>query len=154
MILSGALEQKVSKLATVAGFHLLNIQQTSTKGPTKITVVIDRETAFSIDDCGEFSRKVAALLDEQESLNQRYVLEVTSPGADAPLKEVFQYRKNIGRQLKVLLTDGTEKQGILKSVTDLQLVIDSIPKKKSEISVSEHIDFVSIKKAQVVLSFK
>lgn len=70
----------------------------------RIMVVIDGDEGVSLKDCIEVSRKVEHNLDREE---QDFSLEVSSPGATEPLLHARQYRKNIGRKLKVKLENET-----------------------------------------------
>jgi len=85
------------------------------------------------------------------------VLEVSSPGLEHPLKLNRQYKKNIGRQVKVTLQDDNQKTGELLSVDDTYILIGEIIKekgsKKAEIQEVK-IPFSDIKKTNVLVSFK
>ena len=61
---------------------------------------------ITIDDCANLNRELSKELDEITlSLQDSYLLEVSTPGLDQPLKLKRQYKKNIGRRLKVKLAD-------------------------------------------------
>ena len=51
-----------------------------------IRIFIDKENGVTLDDCGKFSRALSALLDVEDPIPTAYVLEVSSPGLDRPLK--------------------------------------------------------------------
>ena len=64
----------------------------------KISIVLDGDNGVSLQDCIDVSRAVEADLDREE---QDFSLEVASAGLSSPLKFVRQYKKNLGRNLKV-----------------------------------------------------
>jgi ribosome maturation factor RimP len=67
-----------------------------------LRAIADRKTAgVSIDDCVTLTRQIQHLITEKNLLNEDYGLEVSSPGLDYPLREDWQFTKNIGRLLKV-----------------------------------------------------
>ncbi len=67
-----------------------------------LRAIADRRTAgVSIDDCVTLTRQIQHLISEKNLLNEDYRLEVSSPGLDYPLRENWQFVKNIGRLLKV-----------------------------------------------------
>ncbi|MDP8228041.1 MAG: hypothetical protein P9M15_01150 [Candidatus Electryoneaceae bacterium] len=67
-----------------------------------IQVFIDREEGhISIDDCTGLTRSVQNSLDLEDSTPPNYRLEVSSPGTDWPLTELWQFRKNIGRTIRL-----------------------------------------------------
>ena len=53
-----------------------------------------------------------------------FSLEVSSPGIDEPLVLNRQYVKNVGRKVEVTFLDETIKEGILKTVTDKDILIE------------------------------
>jgi ribosome maturation factor RimP len=86
---------------------------------------------------------------------EKYTLEVSSPGVDYPLKSERMYRKNIGRNLKVIQNDGSEIKGILESIDAEQItIIEDKKRKKSEAIVPVSIRLINIKESEVIVSFK
>src|SRR5688572_11230920 len=68
----------------------------------KIIVTLDGDNGVTLQDCIDISRAIEHNLDREE---QDFSLEVASAGVSAPLKLKRQYRKNIGRTLKVRTAD-------------------------------------------------
>ena len=64
----------------------------------KIVIILDGDYGVNLQDCIDISRAVEHNLDREE---QDFSLEVASAGVSSPLKMVRQYKKNIGRTLKV-----------------------------------------------------
>lgn len=126
----------------------------SSRNLSKITVVIDGDQGVTIDDCGNLSRELSARLDEMDFGTGHYVLEVTTPGLDHPLKLRRQYVKNTGRQLKVHRRDKTLVSGKLVRTDDqgivlLQEVKEGKNRQEKEVAVA----FDDIEKAFVQISF-
>lgn len=120
----------------------------------KVLVILDGDKGIGIDDCAEVSRSLSKALDETNLITGAFNLEVSTPGLDQPLKSKRQYVKNIGRNVRVRLTDKTE-EGKLTSVNDntIQLVqVVGSGKKKEEKTVE--IPFDKIDKTIVLVSFK
>lgn len=124
----------------------------------KIEVYIDNnDNPVTISECETISRFLEFYLDNDNALNHRYVLDVSSPGMDNPFKVAKQYQKNIGRVVEVVLTGGIKKEGVLKSADDEKLEIDihHPPKKKHlkpEIT-TELIQFAEIKSVKKKITF-
>lgn len=125
-------------------------------GPQKVLVVVDGDQGITIDDCANISRDLAKVLDELPLLNDRYVLEVSTPGLDQPLKLKRQYKKNVGRKLRVKLQDKIV-EGQLLEATDEKIII-GIGKEtgagKEKTMQQEEIQFSEIDKSFVLVSFK
>jgi ribosome maturation factor RimP len=88
---------------------LLDIKQRGQRNTTVIEVIVDRrEGNVDLDTLAGISRAISGVLDESEGdLPGRYRLEVSSAGLDRPLEHSWQYRKNVGRLLKISFEDET-----------------------------------------------
>lgn len=115
----------------------------------RIFVDIDGDNGVNIDDCIALSRAIESQLDRE---TEDFELNVSSAGADSPLKMPRQYRRHIGRELAVVMPDGERLQGELTEADDTQFVIRTKGTKK--IAPQEHrLAYRDIKTAQVVLKF-
>lgn len=136
-------------------FFIVDIIVSADKGPTKITILLDADNGVNIDDCANLSRSVGHYLEENELIDSKYTLEVTSPGVDHPLNSVRMYKKNIGRKLKVTTSEGNEIKALLKEVSDDKVLLDKEVKKGKKIDHEPiELTFDQIKKAIVQVSFK
>ena len=115
---------------------------------------MDGDKGISIDDCATLSRTFAALLDEENSL-ENYALEVTTPGLDQPLRLKRQYVKNIGREVKIQLKDKKIERGKLVESTEDTVVIEHEVKegKQKELKKTT-FTFEEIERTLVEVSFK
>ncbi len=126
------------------------------KAGQKIVIYVDGDAGVSIEGCAEISRTLAGVLDEENLISEQYTLEVSSPGLDQPLKLKRQYKKNIGRNIKVLLQDNQLVKGKLIKVEGRQIIVHEevkTAKKKTELK-ERSIAFDDIKKTNVLASFK
>ena len=85
-----------------------------------------------------------------------FELNVASAGLDCPLKMVRQYKKNVGRSLKVETADGNTRQGELLEATDEKIVLKlDLTKKQKKEGVSDVFEclYKDIKTAKIVIKF-
>ncbi len=148
-----------SKLADLAvsclkpGQFLVDVVASS-KNLSKVTVVIDGDQGVTIDDCGQLSRDLSARLDDMGFGTGRYVLEVTTPGIDQPLKLKRQYAKSEGRSLKVHRRDKTIVTGKLIGTDEQGIRLRSeAGKGKTLTTLDVSVTFEDIEKAFVMVSF-
>jgi ribosome maturation factor RimP len=136
------------------GQYVVDISVSSKKGPKKVLILVDADQGFNIDHCAEISRHLAKELDERGLIDDSYLLEVSTPGVDFPLKMKRQYLKNVGRSLKLKLKEST-LQGKLTSVGEDQIEISEEigSGKKKEIKMHQ-VMLSDIEKAIVLVSFK
>ncbi len=124
-------------------------------GKTKFLILLDGDEGITIDDCAELSRKVAADIELDDLIEYAYVLEVSSPGLDHPIKLNRQYAKNIGRKLSLKMITGEEFKGELVDVNDASIEVlkeKKVQKKKEVEKVNVLLN--EIEKAKVLVSFK
>lgn len=134
---------------------LVEVVVSQKPGAKRVLVILDGDNGVTIDTCAEVSRKLSAALDESSLIEDRYTLEVASPGLDHPLKLKRQYFKNRGRKMKVTLKDKKIVQGKLMEVMEESVTLEEEVKEgKKVITKSRSIAFSDIEKALVMVSFK
>lgn len=123
-----------------------------------ITIEIDSYDGVSVTDCVEISKVIDANLDREV---EDFEMNVSSAGLDKPFRVIEQYKKNIGRDVKVVPIDGIVVKGELKEVTADEVMVEySIKeriegrKKKETIIKQEKINFNNIKETTIIVSFK
>lgn len=132
-VLPAHIEQQVREETARRGMILLEVKRRGERGSSILEIVVDSESGVKLDELTELSRWIGALLDEGESaLPGRYKLEVSSAGLDRPLEHVWQYRKNVGRLVKLTFDDeqGVRSTGLftLAGVADDGIVVS--PRRK------------------------
>lgn len=96
------LQERVGAL----GFELADVQRRGAGSRMRLQVRIDRpDTApgrgITVDDCAQVSRALEEWLDAEQALGSRYVLEVSSPGIERPLRKARDYERQVGRQIAI-----------------------------------------------------
>ena len=122
----------------------------------KLIIHVDGDEGISIQDCAAISRHVGFHLEEENTIEKAYNLEVSSPGVGEPLKLKRQYQKNVGRDLSVKLAGGEIKEGELLAVDEKSITIAAKVKEKGKKAqlVETSIDFDNIIETKVLISFK
>ena len=135
---------------------IVDVAVSDTPVRPKITVLADGEQGITIDQCATISRRINKRIEEEFGEEVSYVLEVSSPGLDFPLTQPQQFKRNLGRSLKLKLQDGTEKTGKLEEATEagLSLLEEVKLKGKKATYVPVQVPYADIVKANVVISFK
>lgn len=122
-----------------------------------IQLELDSDAGVTVDDLIKFSRLVEHSLDRDE---EDFELKVSSPGADQPIVHWRQYKKLIGKDLKVRSADDKVSKGTLVEVDEKGLTIEHKykerlegRKKKVEKVDALHFDHENIKESKVILAF-
>lgn len=125
--------RRVSELVdeAIAGTNVfvVEVEVRGSHGSRVVDIYVDSDEDLAIDRLAEISREVSFLLDVEDVIPGRYSLNVSSPGLDRPLRLPRQYRKNIGRSLRVHYQkpDGsgaTETVGTLRSADEDAIELD------------------------------
>tara|TARA_R110002073_G_scaffold40547_6_gene115365 strand:- start:17694 stop:18155 length:462 start_codon:yes stop_codon:yes gene_type:complete len=122
----------------------------------KIRVTVDGDDGVPLKECMRISRHVEHNLDREE---EDFSLEVSTPGATAPITNIRQYNKNIGRILEV--KTATENfEGTLTAVTETELTLEwkarePKPVGKGKVTVAKKVivNYEHIKEAKVKIIF-
>lgn len=108
-----------------AGMDIEDISITTVGRREKVVVIVDADGGVGLDAIAELSQAISAELDAREDLaSAAYVLEVTSPGVDRPLREPRHWRRAKDRLVAVQLVDGTSFQGRVKGSDETSVVLD------------------------------
>ncbi|WP_066193757.1 MULTISPECIES: ribosome maturation factor RimP [Gracilibacillus] len=119
-----------------------------------LRVYIDKDGGVDIEECGQVSERLSAVLDEVDPIKEAYFLEVSSPGVERPLKKKTDFEKNIGQHIYVKLYEPIEKQkeftGDLVAFKDDVATINYKEKTKSK---EVDVPFAKIAKARLAVTF-
>ncbi len=121
-----------------------------------IDVVLDGDNGVSVQDCMKVSRAIEHNLDREE---EDFSLTVTSAGAASPMVNPRQYKKNVGRKVKVRTSEDVY-EGNLTAANENGIVLEwktrepkPLGKGKTTVQKKKEITFSDIKEAKVILKF-
>lgn len=139
-------------LADEPGYFLVSLR---IKPTNNIKVFLDGDQGINIEKCVQFNRKLYKLIEESGMYPAGdFSLEVSSPGVDEPLKMHRQYIKNTGRDIEVVFTDDTRKEGKLIAVTESDILLEHTEGKgKKAVTQQLVIPFSNIKSTTVQVKF-
>jgi ribosome maturation factor RimP len=84
-------------------FELVDVEFVKEGSNWYLRVFIDKPGGIAIDDCQAVSEELSDKLDEVDPIKQSYILEVSSPGLDRPLKKDSDFKKYKGEEVEVKL---------------------------------------------------
>lgn len=124
-------EQKAEALALPIvegfGFELVDVEYVKEAGTWYLRLYIDKDGGITINDCEAVSRLFGEKLDEEDFIQEAYVMEVSSPGLGRPLKKEKDYQRSMGKELEIRTYRPIEKQkefyGILSAYDDNSVTI-------------------------------
>lgn len=90
-------------IAASLGLELVYVEYIKEGNAKILRFYIDKENGIDTTDCENFSRAVSALIDKEEMIEEKYYLEVSSPGICPPIRKISDYNKYKGRQAEIAL---------------------------------------------------
>ncbi len=110
------------------GYELVEVEIAGGSGRAILRVFIDKEKGITLDDCAAVSQFLGPLLDKVEIVGGSYVLEVSSPGFDRPVRKPADFVRFSGEPVKVKThfpVDGRKRfSGILKGFENGVVVVE------------------------------
>ncbi len=94
--------QKLAK-KELADYELVDVAFVKEGKHRYLRVFIDKENGVSIDDCTKVSQALNNLIDKEDPVEENYILEVSSPGIERPLKKEKDFKRFKGKLVQVKL---------------------------------------------------
>ena len=115
----GAVRPVAEKVADACGVVLWDVTWHREAGRDTLTVACDRRGGIGSDELATVAERLSRALDDADAVpgEQRYVLEVTSPGAERKLTTAGHFEVCIGRDAHVVTKDGRAIDGVVSDVT-------------------------------------
>ena len=134
------------------GFELVDTEYLSEHGRWVLRIYADGEGGITLDDCARVSREIGDLIEVKDIFQHEYVLEVSSPGLNRPLKKEKDFQRAVGKKIKVKMVDPVKDRknftGYLKAYQEWNTCIlrwtnDLVP-----------LPWQDVKKANLVYEFE
>jgi ribosome maturation factor RimP len=121
----------------------------------KVTVLLDGDKGITIDDCTAINKALYKYIEDNQIFGTKnFSLEVSSFGVDRPLQLLRQYKKNIGRNVEVVMNDGSKTEGTLTDVSENEIKIEQKTGKGNKMTTQmTTILFNQIKHTTVLITF-
>lgn len=126
--IKATVEQMVTPYLEENGFELVDVEYVKEGSNWFLRVFVDKDGGIDIDDCGRISEYLSEKLDANDPIPSAYFLEVSSPGAERPLKKAEDVSKAVGKDVFVTTyepVDGLKEfEGRLLSFDDGDMVVE------------------------------
>ncbi|PLS06552.1 ribosome maturation factor RimP [Neobacillus cucumis] len=147
-------EELAAPIFQELGLELVEIEYVKEGKSWFLRVYIDKETGVDIEDCGIVSERLSEKLDEVDPIPHNYFLEVSSPGAERPLKKAKDFEKAIGKNVFIKTyepIDGENKfEGMLVGFDGQQVVVEIKIKTRKK---SIEIPYEKVASARLAVTF-
>ena len=121
-------EALLSPIVESNGFELVDVEYVKEAGNWYLRGYIDKPGGIAINDCEVISRALSDKLDEEDFIEDSYILEVSSPGLGRPLKKEKDFQRNLGEEVEVRTFRAIDGQkeftGVLKAYDKESVTIE------------------------------
>jgi ribosome maturation factor RimP len=158
MITEQEISQMVAEKFSEEGLSHCFLVDIEMKGTKALKVYIDSAEGVSFGECKKLSRFLEEKIEAGSLMDKDYLLEVSSPGVDRPLKFLKQYPKHLGRLFELETEEGIFTAALSEVSGDKLVFEKKEPKgKKKNVAKADkelyEINFESIRSAKVLISF-
>ena len=146
----------VTPIVDEHGFELVEVEFVKEGKSWFLRVFIDKEGGIDIEECALVSEQLSEKLDniDPDPIPQAYFLEVSSPGAERPLKKEKDYEKALGEYIHISLYQAVQDEkvyeGFLESFDENQLTLRVLIKTREKQMTFERSN---IAKARLAIQF-
>ncbi|CCQ97945.1 ribosome maturation factor [[Clostridium] ultunense Esp] len=109
-------EQLVLPILEQMGLELVEVEFVEEGKNRFLRVYIDKEGGVDIEECGKVSESLSKKLDEVDPIPYAYFLEVSSPGAERPLKTERDYERAIGKGVHIETLEPVDGKKVLEGI--------------------------------------
>ena len=145
------LKKLVQPVVEDMGFELFDLELSVRGRKSVIQIFLDKEEGISLDDCAEVSREVSTILDVEDLIPWSYILEVSSPGLDRPLRIPQDFKRFRGKLAQVVTREPIDNQTFFKGRIDYSddICVELILEKDKRVTIPYNI----ITRSQLEIEF-
>ena len=122
------IEEVVAKALDAQHMELVELVIQNQGRKKVLQFFVDKAGGITLDDCGELTDKIDAVLEMENLIDGAYILEVSSPGVQRPLKKPEHFKRFTGERVKIVLKIPLEGRGfftgVIASADDNGFVLD------------------------------
>ncbi|MDY6973004.1 MAG: ribosome maturation factor RimP [Thermodesulfobacteriota bacterium] len=100
----GKMTQLIEPILEDMGFELVDIEYLPVRGRWVLRIYVDKEGGITLDDCASVSHEVGDFIDVKDIFQHEYVLEISSPGLNRPLKREKDLIRAVGKRIEVKMS--------------------------------------------------
>lgn len=115
-------EALLAPIVDAHGFELVDVEYVKEAGNWYLRGYIDKPGGITVNDCEAVSRIFSDKLDEEDFIEDSYIMEISSPGLDRPLKKDKDFARSMGKLVEIRTYRPIDKQ---KEFTGILAAYDS-----------------------------
>ena len=121
-------EELITPILQTNGFELVDIEYVKEAGTWYLRIYMDKPGGITIDDCELVSRAFSEILDQEDYIEDSYIMEVSSPGLLRPIKKDKDFERNLEKEIEIktyrMIDKTKDFVGVLKSYDKDSITIE------------------------------
>ena len=106
------IKKRVGPLLKANGMELVDLFISRGRRRSLLRFLVDKPTGITLDECARLNQEISRFLDEENIVQESYVLEVSSPGLDRPMKNTRDFQRCLGQIVKIALHQPLNGQNV------------------------------------------
>ena len=128
--LFGKIEELANPFLEEMQLEIVDLHIHQHKDEVTIQILADKPGGgITLEECSQLNRKISEALEEKNLMSPRYLVEVSSPGIDRPLKTAKDFFRVVSRDVRVYLSEPfqnkLEWEGLLTGIENEHVILDS-----------------------------
>lgn len=152
-MVSDQIKELISKKVSELGYDYLDVSFKKENGTLILRITVDKDDAISLEDIVKVNEVISPIIDEADLIKDKYMLDVTSLGAEKPIK-LDKLEKYVDKYINIHLLNPYKGEnyleGTLLEVSEKEIVIE-LKDKARKFKVSINRD--NIDKARLAIKF-
>ena len=111
------------------GIEIIDITFRREQGGLVLRILADKPEGIDLSECEGLNNFLSDILDKEDIIQDRYIIEVSSPGLDRPIKTDRDFERSMGRAIEVTtyvrIDDKKFREGILVGMDKENIVVES-----------------------------
>lgn len=147
-------EEIVTPIVESLGFELVDVEYVKEGPDYYLRIAIDKPGGIDIADCALASEHISEVMDKEDPITEAYFMDVSSPGAERPLKKEKDYENAVGNNIYVKLYEpiagDKEWIGILEQYNEEFITINAKIKTRTKTIEIDRKKIAKIRRAVVL----
>lgn len=125
--MSEQIKKQALPLLTKEAVELVDLIICRGRGRSVIRFLVDKPGGITLDECARLNQEIGRLIERENIIQESYVLEVSSPGLDRPMKSRRDFQRCLGQLVKIVLHKPLNRQnvwvGVMEAVDEVNVII-------------------------------
>ena len=121
-------EEIIQPILEDLNYELVDVEYVKEGSDYYLRIAIDKDGGVDLNDCTIASEKISEVMDKEDPIKEPYFMDVSSPGAERPLKKEKDYQNAIEQLVFISLYEPVEGDkewlGVLKEVTETSITLE------------------------------